>query len=206
MSERDLWEIENSFFEEGYSVICGIDEAGRGPLAGRVYAAAVILPPGRMPDGLDDSKKLSAKKREELYNLIIELAVSYGVGYAEVSEIEQMNIARATFLAMDRAYSKLDPVPQLLLIDGNRPGDFKSESRCVIKGDQLSASIAAASILAKVSRDRYMVEMSGLYPQYAFEKHKGYGTREHYEYIRTYGQCPIHRPSFLKTLDTAYVN
>ena len=196
----DLWELENSIYEKTGGLVCGVDEAGRGPLAGPVYAATVILPKGTVIPGLDDSKKLTEKKREELFDIIKDKAISFGIARAEVEEIEELNILNATFLAMNRAIAMLDPVPVLALIDGNRNTGIKTESICVIKGDSKCADIAAASILAKVSRDRYMVEMAAEYPQYEFEKHKGYGTKLHYEKLREFGPSPIHRMSFLKNM------
>ena len=180
--------------------ICGVDEAGRGPLAGPVYAAAVVLPAGIEIKDLDDSKKLTEKKREELFDIIRDVAVSYSVSNASVEEIERLNILEATFLAMNRAVSGLNPAPDRCLIDGNRSRGIILPAEAVIKGDSKYACIAAASILAKVSRDRYMCEMSEIYPQYGFEKHKGYGTAAHYAAIREYGPCSIHRPSFLKKM------
>ncbi len=196
----DLWELENSIYEQTGGPVCGVDEAGRGPLAGPVYAAAVVLPKGLEIQGLNDSKKLSEKKREELFDIITANAVSFGIARAEVEEIEELNILNATFLAMNRAIAMLDPVPALALIDGNRNTGISMKSMCVVKGDSLCADIAAASILAKVSRDRYMLEMAAVYPQYAFEQHKGYGTKLHYERIRAFGPSPIHRMSFLKKI------
>ena len=196
----DLWELENSIYEKTSGLLCGVDEAGRGPLAGPVYASAVILPKGTVIPGLDDSKKLTEKKREELFDIIKDKAISFGIARAEVEEIEELNILNATFLAMNRAIAMLDPVPVLALIDGNRNTGIKTESICVIKGDSKCADIAAASILAKVSRDRYMYEMAAEYPQYEFEKHKGYGTKLHYEKLREFGPSPIHRMSFLKKM------
>ena len=196
----DLWEIEKEIIASGVSPLCGVDEAGRGPLAGPVCAAAVLLPTGMEIAGLDDSKKLSETKREALFDVITENAISYGIAFATVEEIEALNILGATFLAMNRAISKLDPAPALALIDGNRNAGIEMPSRCVIGGDAKCASIAAASILAKVTRDRYMREMALRYPQYGFEKHKGYGTKAHYAAIREYGPSEIHRPSFLKKM------
>jgi len=196
----DLWSLENSIYEEGYELICGVDEAGRGPLAGPVCAAAVILPRGLEIEGLNDSKKLSEKKRDELYEIIISKALSYGIAFASVEEIEEHNILAATFIAMNRAIAQLQLKPELALIDGNRNRDIAMESRCVVKGDSKCADIAAASVLAKVSRDRYMLRMAEEYPVYHFEKHKGYGTKLHYEAIREHGPSPIHRLSFLKKM------
>ena len=196
----ELWTLENEIYAEGFSLICGVDEAGRGPLAGPVCAAAVILPRGLEIDGLDDSKKLSEKKREKLFDDIVNAAVSYGIAFAGVEEIEEHNILGATFMAMNRAIGQLSPRPELALIDGNRNKGICIESRCVVKGDSKCADIAAASILAKVTRDRYMLEMAEKYPQYRFEQHKGYGTKLHYEMLREYGPSPIHRRDFLRKM------
>ena len=196
----ELWTLENEIYAEGFSLICGVDEAGRGPLAGPVCAAAVILPRGLEIDGLNDSKKLTEKKREALYDPIREQAIAYGIAFATVEEIEELNILNATFLAMNRAIEQLNPVPELALIDGNRSTGIRFPSRCVVKGDARCADIAAASVLAKVTRDRYMLEMAGKYPEYHFEQHKGYGTKLHYDALREYGPSPIHRMSFLKNL------
>ena len=196
----DLWTLENEIYGEGYRLICGVDEAGRGPLAGPVYAAAVILPRGLVIEGLDDSKKLTEKKREALFEPIREQAVACGIASASVEEIETLNILNATFLAMNRAIEKLNPMPELALIDGNRNTGITFPSRCVVKGDARCADIAAASVLAKVSRDRFMLEMAKQYPRYRFEQHKGYGTKLHYDMLREYGPSPIHRMSFLKKL------
>lgn len=196
----DLWTLENEIYDSGFSLICGVDEAGRGPLAGPVCAAAVILPRGLEIPGLNDSKKLSEKKREALYDVICAEAMAYGIAFASVEEIESMNILNATFLAMNRATAKLEIKPELALIDGNRNSGLEIPSRCVIKGDASCADIAAASILAKVTRDRYMLDMALEYPQYHFEKHKGYGTKLHYEALREFGPSPIHRRSFLRKM------
>lgn len=196
----ELWELENEIYAEGFSLICGVDEAGRGPLAGPVYAAAVILPRDAVIDGLNDSKKLTEKKRDALFDVITERALTYGIASASVEEIEEFNILNATFLAMNRAVAKLDPAPELALIDGNRNTGITVPSRCIVGGDGKCADIAAASVLAKVTRDRYMRRMAETYPQYGFEKHKGYGTAAHYAAIRAYGPSPIHRPSFLKKM------
>ena len=196
----DLWELENSIYEEGYSLLCGVDEAGRGPLAGPVYAAAVILPRGLVIEGLNDSKKLSDRKRRELFDVIKAESLTYGIASASVEEIEEHNILAATFMAMNRAIAQLSPQPELALIDGNRSTDIFVPNRAVIKGDSLCADISAASILAKVSRDTYMLEMAEKYPEYRFDKHKGYGTKLHYEMLRKYGPSPIHRPSFLRKM------
>lgn len=195
MSELTLWEIEDSL---GLHPICGVDEAGRGPLAGPVCAAAVILPEHLQIPGLTDSKKLTVKKRRELFPIIQEQAIAYGIGLASESEIDEINILQATFLAMGRALEQLSVRPALALIDGNRETDFGLPVKTVVKGDSLSANIAAASILAKVTRDNLMLELAQQYPEYGFDIHKGYGTKAHYEALRTYGPCPIHRRSFLK--------
>ena len=194
-------EFDELIRAEGFSLVCGVDEAGRGPLAGPVFAAAVILRPDAVPAGLNDSKKLSEKKREALFDDICREALAYGIASASVQEIEELNILQATFLAMRRAVEALPVTPELLLIDGNRtPSGLAVPARTVIKGDALSASIGAASILAKVSRDRLLMELDREYPEYAFAKHKGYGTALHYEKLAQYGMCPAHRPSFLKKL------
>lgn len=198
MSEITMWEIEDQFHENGYAVICGVDEAGRGPLAGPVCAAAVILPDHIDIPGLNDSKKLSDKKRRELFPLIKEQAIAYGIGLASQEEIDTINILQATYLAMERALEQLNVKPDLALIDGNRAKDFGIPVQTVVKGDSLSASIAAASILAKVTRDDLMLELAQEYPGYGFEVHKGYGTKAHYEALREMGPCPIHRMTFLK--------
>lgn len=197
---NDLWTLEEELYASGYNLICGVDEAGRGPLAGPVYAAAVILPRGLIIDGLNDSKKLSEKKRELLFEPICEKALAYGIAFASVEEIEEINILNATFLAMNRAIGRLSLKPELALIDGNRCTGIEINSKAVVKGDASCADIAAASVLAKVSRDRYMLQMAEKYPQYQFEKHKGYGTKLHYEMIREHGPSPIHRMSFLRKM------
>jgi Ribonuclease HII len=191
---------DKTFYSDGIVNVCGVDEAGRGPLAGPVCAAACILPVGLGIPGLDDSKKLSPQKREELYDIIVSSAITFGIAFASVEEIESLNILNATFLAMNRAIEQLFPQPALALIDGNRNSGIRIPSRCVVKGDSLCADIAAASVLAKVTRDRYMLAMAKQYPLYGFEKHKGYGTVQHYAALRDYGACPIHRPSFLKKM------
>lgn len=196
----ELWTIEEEIYASGISPLCGVDEAGRGPLAGPVCAAAVILPRGLDIPGLDDSKKLTEKKREALYDIICREAIAYGVAFSEVEEIESLNILNATFLAMNRAIEKLNIAPSLALIDGNRAGGIDYPCRCIVKGDSKCADIAAASILAKVTRDRHMLALAREYPQYHFEKHKGYGTRAHYDAIREFGPSPVHRMSFLKKL------
>lgn len=198
MSQQDMWKIEQAHFEKGVKIICGVDEAGRGPLAGPVCAAAVILPPNAEIPGLNDSKKLSDKKRRELYPVIKEKAIAYGIAFADHSEIDEINILQATYLAMERATSQLSVKPDLALIDGNRAKDFGIPVETVVHGDSLSASIAAASVLAKVTRDDYMLQMAEQYPGYAFEIHKGYGTKAHYAALTQYGPCPIHRMTFLK--------
>ena len=198
MSEINMWAIEQEWFDQGVQVICGVDEAGRGPLAGPVCAAAVILPANLEIPGLTDSKKLSDKRRRELFPVIKEQAIAYGIGWASAQEIDEINILQATYLAMERAMAQLQVKPELALIDGNRAKDFGVPVQTVVKGDSLSASIAAASVLAKVSRDDVMLELAKEYPQYGFEIHKGYGTKAHYEALRTYGHSAIHRMSFLK--------
>lgn len=200
MERRDMWQIERSHFEKGITCICGVDEAGRGPLAGPVCAAAVILPPNLEIPGLDDSKKLTDKRRRELFPLIKEQAIAYGIAFATHEEIDKINILQATYLAMERAIGGLAVRPDLALIDGNRAKDFGLPVQTVVKGDSLSASIAAASILAKVTRDDYMEEMAKNYPQYGFAVHKGYGTKLHYEKLAQFGPSPIHRMTFLKKL------
>ena len=200
MDRPDLWTIENARFAQGIETICGVDEAGAGPLAGRVYAAAVILPQEWDAPYLNDSKKVAEKRRDVLYEKIIGDAVAWSVAWADEKEIDEINILNARMLAMDRAIKGLSVKPDLALIDGNRSVGIDCPNETVVKGDGKSASIAAASILAKVSRDRYMLDMAKEYPQYAFEKHKGYPTKLHYERLRAYGPCPIHRLTFLKKL------
>lgn len=196
----DWLEYENKALEAGYSIVCGIDEAGRGPLAGPVYAAAVILPKGYVVEGVNDSKKISEKKRDILFDKIIDECVCYSVGIATEKEIDEINILQATFLAMRRAVDGLEVKPDIALIDGNKKPGLDIAEWDIIKGDAKSANISAASIIAKVSRDRYMLEMAEKYPQYQFEKHKGYGTKLHYEMIEKYGVSDIHRRSFLKKI------
>ena len=200
----DLWELERDCWAKGHDLVCGCDEAGAGPLAGRVYAAAVILPRELAIEGLNDSKKLTPKKRDQLYDVIVEQAEAYSVAWVEAQEIDETDILSARMNAMQRAIDGLKVRPDFALIDGNRDhgkqGAVTTPHATVVKGDSLSASIAAASILAKVSRDRYMEEMAEQYPQYAFEQHKGYPTKLHYERLRQYGPCPIHRRTFLKKL------
>lgn len=198
MSQVNMWEIENGIHSDGFKIICGVDEAGRGPLAGPVCAAAVILPMGLEIPGLTDSKKLTDQKRRELFPIIKEQAIAYGIGLASHEEIDEINILQATYLAMERALAQLSVRPDIALIDGNRAKDFGLPVRTVVKGDSLSANIAAASILAKVTRDDLMLRLAEQYPEYGFEVHKGYGTKAHYEALRAYGASPIHRRTFLK--------
>jgi len=196
----DLWSFENEIKASVSGYICGVDEAGRGPLAGPVCAAAVILPDNCEIALLNDSKKLTEAKREKLFPIIQEKALAFGIAFASVDEIEELNILNATFLAMNRAISQLSIIPGLALIDGNRNSGISINSIPVVGGDARCADIAAASILAKVTRDRYMLEQAKKYPQYQFEKHKGYGTKLHYEMLREYGPSPIHRLSFLRKM------
>lgn len=198
MSEMNMWAIEDGFYERGVQIICGVDEAGRGPLAGPVCAAAVILPPHLEIPGLDDSKKLSDKRRRELFPVIQEQALAYGIAFATEQEIDEINILQATFLAMQRALDQLSLRPDLALIDGNRQKDFGLPVKTVVKGDSLSANIAAASVLAKVTRDNFMIDQAAQFPGYGFEIHKGYGTKAHYEALRNLGASPIHRMTFLR--------
>lgn len=200
MSEKNMWAIEQALYEEGVQIICGVDEAGRGPLAGPVCAAAVILPPNTNIPGLDDSKKLSDKKRRELFPVIQQTALAYGIAFASHEEIDEINILQATYLAMERAIAQLSVKPDYALIDGNRAKDFGIPVKTVVKGDSLSANIAAASVLAKVTRDELMESMAEEYPGYAFEIHKGYGTKAHYAALAELGPSPIHRMTFLKKL------
>ena len=195
---NDLWEIERKYFEKGINLICGVDEAGRGPLAGPVCAAAVILPPNLELPGLNDSKKLSDKKRRELFPVIKEKALAYGIAFVDHTEIDSVNILNATYLAMERAIAQLEIRPEVALIDGNRTKDFGLPVETVVHGDSLSASIAAASILAKVTRDDWLENIALQYPQYGFEVHKAYGTKAHYAALDAYGPSPIHRMTFLK--------
>jgi len=196
----DWLRYEREYTEKGFSVVCGVDEAGRGPLAGPVFAAAVILPENIIIEGLNDSKKLSEKKREKLFDIIKEQAVSYSIGFATEEEIDDINILQATFLAMKRAFDGLEVKPDFALVDGNRKPTLDAETMTVVKGDANSASIAAASILAKVSRDRLMYKIDKIYPVYQFAKHKGYGTKLHRELLKEYGPCPVHRKTFLKKI------
>lgn len=196
----DWLEFEKEALAKGYKSVCGVDEAGRGPLAGSVCAAAVILPEGVIIDGVNDSKKLSEKKRESLFDVIREQALSYSIAYATVDEIEEINILNATMLAMRRAIDGLDIKADYAMIDGNKIPPIDIDAECIVKGDAKSMSIACASILAKVSRDRLLYKYAEEYPMYGFDKHKGYGTKVHREAILKYGPCPYHRKSFLKKL------
>lgn len=196
----DLWQLENELYDSGIITLCGVDEAGRGPLAGPVCAAAVMLPRGIVIDGLNDSKKLSERRRERLYDDIKEKAIHWAVAFASVEEIETLNILGATYLAMNRAIEELGIVPELALIDGNRAKGVECDTRCIVGGDGKCADIAAASIMAKVTRDRLMYELDAQYPGYGFAKHKGYGTAAHYAAIRELGPCPAHRLSFLRKM------
>ena len=196
----DMFEFEKKYTAEGYKLICGVDEAGRGPLAGPVCAAAVILPEEADIPGLNDSKKLSDKKRRELFPVICEKAVAYGIGFADHKEIDEINILQATYLAMERAIANLSVKPDFALIDGNRAKDFGIPLETIVGGDGRSASIAAASILAKVTRDDYMLQAENEYPGYDFAVHKGYGTKAHYAALTEKGPCSIHRMTFLKKL------
>ena len=198
MNEVNLWEIEDSLYSDEIVTICGVDEAGRGPLAGPVCAAAVILPRGLVLPGLNDSKKLTDKKRRELYPVIKEQAIAYGIAFASEQEIDELNILQATFLAMQRAIDQLQEKADMALIDGNREKDFGLPVKTIVKGDSRSANIAAASILAKVTRDDLMEELAKTYPQYGFEIHKGYGTKAHYAALTEHGPSPVHRMSFLR--------
>lgn len=200
MDKKDWLLYENEAYKNGYSCVCGVDEAGRGPLAGPVFAAAVILSKDFIIKGVNDSKKLTEKKREELFGIIKEKSLAYSIASASESEIDEFNILNATFLAMQRAIENLKIKPDFALIDGNRLPKLEIDAKSVIKGDSLSESIAASSILAKVERDKYMIKMSELYPEYFFEKHKGYGTKLHVEMLRKYGPSKIHRKSFLKKI------
>ncbi|MBR3869171.1 MAG: ribonuclease HII [Clostridia bacterium] len=194
------YEFENQAHADGYKIVCGVDEAGRGPLAGPVYAAAVILPDGLEDMGINDSKKMTEKKRETLFDIIVDNATAYGIGFATEKEIDEINILNATFLAMKRAVEAMGVKPDLVLVDGNRKPNTGYEEMTLVKGDSKSISISAASILAKVSRDRYMKELAERHPEYKFEQHKGYGTKLHYEMIEQYGILPDHRRSFLKKI------
>lgn len=197
--ELDWLKYENEAYKNGYNIVCGVDEAGRGPLAGPVYAAAVVLPKGHIIEGVNDSKKLSEKKRELLFNKIINEAEDFSIAIASAEEIDDMNILNATFLAMKRAVEGLKVNVDFAMIDGNKIPPLNINGMSIVKGDSKSASIAAASILAKVSRDRFMLEMAEKHPYYQFEKHKGYGTKLHYQMLDKYGPCEIHRKTFLRT-------
>lgn len=196
----DMWAIEHQLMSEGHQLICGIDEAGRGPLAGPVCAAAVILPPDAEIPGLNDSKKLSDKKRRELFPVIKEVALAYAIVMVDEKTIDEINILQATFRAMEQAVAQLSAVPDYILVDGNKLPALSVPAMAVVHGDSLSASIAAASILAKVSRDNFMLEQAEIYPEYGFDIHKGYGTKAHTAAILEHGPCPIHRTTFLKKL------
>lgn len=198
MADVNMWAYEEELYQQGIQLVCGIDEAGRGPLAGPVCAAAVILPPHLQILGLTDSKKLTDKKRRELMPIIKEQAIAWGIGFASHDEIDKINILQATFLAMERALAQLQVKPEFALIDGNREKDFGLPVKTVVKGDSLSANIAAASVLAKVTRDDLMEAQALEYPQYGFEIHKGYGTKAHYASLTEHGPSPIHRMTFLK--------
>ena len=200
MENIDWLKYENEAFDNGFNCVCGVDEAGRGPLAGPVCAAAVILPKGCIIDGLNDSKKLSEKRREQLFDVITKKAVAYSIAMASEKEIDEINILQATFLAMRRAVESLEIKPDFVIVDGNRDPLLGIKTMTLIKGDALCESVAAASILAKVTRDRYMLKLCEKYPEYQFQKHKGYGTKLHYEMIEKYGISDIHRKSFLKKL------
>ena len=200
MSEINMWEFEEICLEKGYKLICGVDEAGRGPLAGPVCAAAVILPAHAQIPGLNDSKKLTDKKRRELFPIIKEQAISYGIALVDEKEIDKINILQATFLAMRKAVENMEIAPDYILVDGNKLPGYDIPSEAIVKGDSYSASIAAASVLAKVTRDIFMEEMATKYPAYGFEIHKGYGTKAHYAALTENGPSPIHRMTFLKKL------
>ena len=196
----ELWALENEIYDSGVELICGVDEAGRGPAERDVFATAIIPPQETETESTNDPQTLSEKKRVKLFDAICSEALSYGIAFASVEEIEELNILNASMLAMNRAIDKLSVKPALALIDGNRDSAINMPSRCVVKGDAKCADIAAASILAKVTRDRYMLEMAKKYPEYHFEKHKGYGTKLHYEALREFGPSEIHRHSFLRKM------
>ena len=195
------YDYENQKYREGYTAVCGCDEAGRGPLCGPVVAAAVILPPDVIIEGLDDSKKLTEKKREKLFDIIKEVAVAYAIAEATPAEIDEYNILNASMLAMRRAVDALSVKPDFALIDGNCSRGFEIPTETIVKGDSKSYSIAAASILAKVTRDRGCADLDAEYPMYGIAKHKGYPTKDHMDAVRKYGPSPIHRKTFLKFLD-----
>ncbi len=195
--------LENQLYAAGYTAVCGVDEAGRGPLCGPVVAAACILRPGAVPEGLNDSKKLTPRRREELFEQIRASALAFCVAEASVREIDELNILEADLLAMRRAIAGLSPAADFALIDGNVARDFPLPARAVVHGDAISPSIAAASVLAKVTRDRLCLELDRMYPQYGIAQHKGYGTRAHMEALRRYGPSPIHRKQFIRFLDRA---
>lgn len=200
MENIDWLKYENEAFDNGFDCVCGVDEAGRGPLAGPVCAAAVILPKGCIIEGLNDSKKLSEKRREQLFDVITKKAVAYSIAMASEKEIDEINILQATFLAMCRAVESLEIKPDFVIVDGNRDPLLGIKTMTLVKGDALCESVAAASVLAKVTRDRYMLDMCEKYPEYQFQKHKGYGTKLHYEMIEKYGISDIHRKTFLKKI------
>lgn len=195
---QSMWEIEHSLFDKGYVNIAGVDEAGRGPLADEVYAAAVILPHDICIEGLNDSKKLTEKKREKLFDEILDCALAYAIKTASVEEIDKYNIRNATYIAMNRAIEALSVKPDYVIVDGDCIKECSYPHECVVKGDAKSLSIAAASVLAKVARDRHMIEKAKKYPEYGFEKHKGYGTAAHIAAIKEFGACEIHRKTFIK--------
>jgi len=196
MKKINMLEYENKYYEKGYKVIAGVDEAGRGPLAGPVFAAAVVFDKDTVIDEINDSKKLSEKKREQLFDVIIEKALYYNIVSVDEKEIDKINILNASLKAFNLAVTGLEVLPDITLIDGNRSGEFPTEVETIVKGDAKSMSIAAASILAKVARDRYITALDEKYPEYNFKKHKGYPTKEHLEAVAKYGPCPIHRLTF----------
>lgn len=200
LRQNEMWLYENEKRSRGFRLVAGVDEAGRGPLAGPVFAACVILPEGCQIDGINDSKKLTPKKRDELYDEITKKAISFSIQSVDEKIIDEINILNATHMAMNMAVDKMEIKPDYVLIDGNSIKNMTTPHETIVKGDAKSISIAAASILAKVARDRFICEMAEVYPQYSFEKHKGYGTKVHNEAILKYGPCPIHRKTFLKKL------
>lgn len=199
MTEIDLYAMEKALYAQGQTAVCGVDEAGRGPLAGPVFAAAVVLKSGQEIPGINDSKKLTEAKREALFPVICEKARAFFIAFATHEEIDRLNILQATFLAMRRAVEGLSVTPSIVLVDGNRDPGLGLPTQCIVKGDSQAAAIAAASILAKVSRDRYMLELDRQYPQYGFSKHKGYPTKAHYQALEEHGVSPVHRLTFLKS-------